>query len=94
MPIRNGKVVKWKVTIKGIRSLFTKDESDETAKKVGLGIYTILTSDRYINYFKDFEREGMLNEFTYVQNTEELNLLLNDLYDYCDANLIWIDLNN
>lgn len=91
MPIRNGKIAKWIVTIKGISPLLTKDDSAENAKKVGGQIYDILTLSYYKKYFIDFKNEGLLNEFNYIQNTEELNLLLNDFYDYCDANLIWVD---
>ena len=93
MPIRNGKIVKWRAYIKGIRHLLTKDDSNENAKKVGKEIYKILDLSIYKKYFKDFaDMIGFdLDEFNYVQDVDGLNSLLDDLYDYCDANLLWIE---
>jgi len=95
MPYRNGKIVNWKVKIKGIKELLTDDTSDENAQRVGKEVYKILTSKRYGKYFEDF---GMgrnmsfycLDEFDTVDTCEYFNVLLNELYDYCDAKLIWL----
>ena len=90
MPYRNGKIVNWKVKVKGIKELLNTNESNEEAKRVGKEIYKIITSERYYKYFEDFDR---LDDFdVYVETVEELNDLLNDMYDYCDGELIWIDL--
>lgn len=93
MPIRNGKRVNWKVKVKGIRPLITSDTSLKYANYAGKEIYKILTSKRYGKYFEDFEHDALidLEEFNHVEDCDHLNSLLHDLYDYCDANLIWID---
>lgn len=95
MPVRNGKFINWKVHIEGIRKLLTDDNSEENAKKVGKEIYNILTSQRYLKYFKDYDNEtgGFLDDFLYIENCEHLNDLLEQFYDYCDYNLIWINLD-
>ena len=53
-------------------------------------IYKLLTNNPiYWNAFKNFHRLDDFN--SYVKTVEELNELLNDMYDYCDENLIWRD---
>lgn len=93
MPIRNGKIVKWKVRVKGIKKLLTDDTSIKEAQRVGKEIYKILTSDKYKKYFEDFEDTSVyeLIELNDVVDCQDLNNLLDAVYDYCDANLIWID---
>lgn len=95
MPIRNGHIVHWKLKIKGIRSLLSDDDSVENAKRVGKEIYKILTNSLYKEYFEEetYEDEAgtMLDEFNFIEDCEHLNSLLSIFYDYCDANLIWID---
>ena len=93
MPYRNGQIVRWKTKIKGIRPLLTEDDSDENAQKVGKEIYKIVTSSLYKKYFKIYEDDMLepLDSFLFVEDCEHLNSLLSTLYDYCDANLIWID---
>jgi len=88
-------MIKWRVKIKGIRTLLTEDDSVDEAKRVGKEIYKILTSNLYKSYFRNFESQTTreLEEFNQIVDCEDLNGLLNDLYDYCDANLIWIDLD-
>lgn len=90
MPLRNGKIVNWKVKVKGLRSLLNTEESDEEAQRVSQEIFKLLTNSIYKRHFEDFDR---LYEFDkgFVETVEELNDLLNDMYDYCDENLIWID---
>ena len=90
MPYRKGKVVNWQVKVKGIRPLLTDDNSDENAKETGKKVYQILTSQRYSRYFRDFED---LDEFLYLEGLDHFNDILDRLYDYCDDNLIWIDLD-
>lgn len=95
MPYRNGQIVKWKVSIKGIRNLFSSNDSDEEAKRVGKEIHKIITSNLYKKYFKGFGYQDCvsLNEFLKIESCEHLNNLLVTFYDYCDVNLIWIDMN-
>ena len=77
----------WKVKIRGIKELLNTDETDEEAKRVGKGIYKALISKQYRRHFEDFDD---LDEFDYIENIQHLNYALNLLYDYADANLIWI----
>ena len=79
----------WKVKVKGIRPLLSGNGSDEEAKRVSKKIYKILSSSLYLKYFDDFDRVADFD--VYVETSEELNELLNDMYDYCDAERIWID---
>lgn len=93
MPYRNGKIVKWNVKIKGLRKLLGEDDSIENSKKVGKEIYKIVNMGIYKKHFKeyDYETDRTLDEFNNVVDCEDLNDMLSDFYDYCDANLIWID---
>ena len=80
----------WQLKVKGLRSLLNTDETNEEAQKVSKKIYKLLTiNPRYYKAFKDFDRLEDFNGF--VETVEELNDLLNEMYDYCDNNLIWID---
>lgn len=88
MPYRNGKIVDWKVKVKGIRSLLNSDCSDENAIKTGKEIYKTLTNSIYKKYFENFD---ILEDFNNVLGLEDFNGMLNEMYDYCDTNLIWID---
>lgn len=90
MLIRNGKIVNWKVKIKGFRKLITEDETNENVSKVGKNIYNLLSSSLYEKYFTNFHD---LEDFLSIETTDELNDLLDYFYDYCDAHLIWIDLD-
>ncbi len=82
-------MAKWNVKVKGLRTLLNTDDSDEEAKRVSKEIYKLLSNRLYHIYFKDFNR---LKDFNvYVKTTKELNILLDEMYDYCDAERIWID---
>jgi len=80
-------MTQWKVKIKGLRELLSSDNSDENAIKVGKQIYKLLTRKSYNKYFVDF---ALLEDFNYIINVEDLNHLLNDMYDYCDEQRIWV----
>jgi len=86
MPYRNGKLVDWKVHVKGIRELLTDDASTENAKKVGKKVYEIVTSNKYKKFFDPLEYDMYTGYLL-----EDFNELLNALYDWADANLIWIE---
>ena len=78
----------WRVKVKGIRPLLTEDDSDINAIKVGKDVYKILTSPAYRNYFEDFQD---LDELLHLDGLNHFNDVLNRMYDYCDAERIWID---
>ncbi len=82
--------MKWKIKVKGLRNLLSNNDSNEEAKKASNKIVKLITNNpRYLNAFRNFDR---LYDFAnYVETTTELNDLLNDMYDYCDKNSIWID---
>lgn len=79
----------WKVKIKGIRGLLNTDEGNREAQRVSKKIYKILSCSLNLKYFKNFDRLEDFNGF--VMTTEDLNILLSDMYDYCDNERIWID---
>lgn len=87
MPYRNGKLFTWKVRVSGIKCLLTDNESDKQAQYVSKRIYQILTSKLYKSHFKTFIS---LEKFNSVITCNDLNNMLDKMYDYCDANLIWI----
>ena len=79
----------WKVKVKGLRTLLNTDETDEEAKRVSKEIYKLLSNSLYLKYFKNFNR---LKDFDmFVDTIKDLNILLMYMYDYCDAERIWID---
>jgi len=78
----------WKKKIKGIKELLTDDNSNEGAIEVSKKVYSILTSKRYAKYFEDFE---WIVDFYYCEGLDHFNNTLALLYDYADANLIWIE---
>ena len=76
----------WKHTLK-ITHLFTEKEDTESIRESMNKIADVIEN-------KDF-----LEDFDYVwdfrgeDNLEEANNLINELYDYCDENKIWIEPN-
>lgn len=94
MPFRNGQTVKWKVKIKYLRNaILDAEDTEEGAEKLGKKIYRILSSKAYSKYFEDFEiQQGWeLEDFCSACKQDDLNSMLDELYDYCDGALIWIE---
>ena len=84
MPIRNGVRVGWEHRI-DVERFLTMEESPEAVRESMDNIYRVLKSHPCFN---DFE---MLDLFREEDDLEEANDLLNEMYDYADANLIWIE---
>jgi len=84
MPIRNGKFVDWKHTLK-IKHLLGDSALDEAAQRAAKEIASVIKT-------KSFMEDWLyLNEIGDAADSDDLNAMLADLYDYCDANLIWVE---
>jgi len=75
----------WKHKVK-IRHLFTQEETPEAVSKSMIAIGKILQKDRW---FKDFD---LLEEFFVVDDLDGANDLLDQMYNYCDAYSIWVEI--
>ena len=82
-------VLSWRKTIK-IKYLLTENEDWESVQKSMNDIADVLNKERLIGFStKKFRNIPKNSE--YVTPVEYANKLLNGLYDYADANRIWID---
>lgn len=74
---------KWKHELR-ITHLFTENEDKESILKSMNSIANVIELKSYLD---DFD-----NQFSFrdVDNLEEANDLINELYDYCDTNGIWV----
>ncbi len=72
----------WKKTIK-LKHLLDDDDSDKHARSTGLVVSGVIAAAGLPPELSDpFRKVRTLNQF---------NQALNDLYDYCDCNAIWVD---
>ena len=86
----------WKHTIE-LEPLFSQWHSDAlTPKQMGLALNRILQqfiennpdAEDYL-YFSSFSEA--VDSIRYVEDADEIDELLNDIYDFADANSIWIN---
>lgn len=81
-----------------IKHLFSDDDSDENAKKVGKEIAAILRSSEWLKAdqknSKDrvggSEVEQIADEFEDIENMRHFSLVIDGLYDLADADRVWI----
>ena len=75
----------WKCKIR-IKDLLTnKDLSPEEIKELGKKVAARLRLQKL------FDDEVIIEEFENVDDQDEFNSILEDLYDYCDAVRIWVE---
>ena len=74
---------KGKVRIKGL--LTNEDLSSEKIKELGKKVAARLRLQKL------FDDEVIIEEFENVDDQDEFNSILEDLYDYCDAVRIWVE---
>ena len=81
----------WKHKLK-IRHLLVSEENDEGIKKMLIDIGDELKKHSFMDNFNVslfYEVEDNLGIMTHL---DYINELLQRLYDYCDANAIWIEI--
>lgn len=90
----------WDRTVK-IRHLLTEEDSPENAAKVGAAIASILRAklpSRWFDPHSD-EFDDDIDEIAYEMSRidaadpkalDSVNLLIDELYDWADANRVWI----
>ncbi len=83
MPLRDGPFVNWTHTLK-IKHLLKGGSSDANAQKVAKEIAAVIQGARFM---ADWRRADALAS---IRTCDELNDVLSSLYDYADANLIWV----
>lgn len=83
----------WKMTV-NIKPFIGEDASEEGAKRAGMAIHQLLT--RRLRglplYRDDQELSDILDGLEGVENSDEFNYILADLYDWADENRIWLGL--
>ena len=83
----------WRKTIR-IKQFLSEDSSSENARKVAGQVAHVLEAHR--EYPADDEFRDIAGQFDDLSRStdgtcEDFNLLLADLYDWADANRVWID---
>ena len=73
----------WKYSLR-ITHLFTEKEDKESIKKSMNDVADIIEK---MPYLIDFDRQF---DFREVEDIDEANELIDELYDYCDSNKIWV----
>lgn len=87
----------WGHTVR-IKHLFTDDESDENAQRVGKEVATILRTSAWAEADREFARERggdsevivCAEAFEEVQDLDDFNAVLDRLYDLADVDRAWI----
>jgi hypothetical protein len=89
----------WKYQI-DLSDIFSKldDEGNittgEPIQKIAMDIYQKFSKfmDAHPDMFEDdYSTEDTIDNLKYCDNVEEIDILLSELYDFCDANRIWIN---
>lgn len=91
MPYRNGGIVDWKYRLNVAQFLSEGRPVSLIAKDVGEAVRTFQEK----HFPDDSELEGIATEFDTMYedatgDTEWFNAVMNDLYDFADGELIWI----
>ena len=81
-------MTRWTKTV-NIKPLITKDDSDTAAKTCATGIRALLV-EHVIDYDYDFQM--ILDDLEAAENCEDVNYTLDALYDWADANNVWLGL--
>jgi hypothetical protein len=84
MPFLNGKIVNWQHRLK-IKHLFTESDDPVEVKKSMTAIARVLDSTACTMSMPGRERCAKLSDI------DKANRFLSQLYDFCDANLIWVE---
>ena len=79
----------WRFTLYGIKDLLSEDESEAAARKCADGIIAILTGQ---DWPSGLSRPGkrIVMAFKHATICAEVNEALSDLYDWADAQDVWI----
>ena len=89
----------WKYQI-DLSDIFSKldDEGNittgEPIQKIAMDIYQKFARfmDAHPDMFEDdYSTEDTIDSLKYCDNVEEIDCALSELYDFCDANRIWIN---
>ena len=68
--------------------------TDEPIQKIAMDIYQKFARfmDAHPDMFEDdYSTEDTIDNLKYCDSVEEIDTLLCELYDFCDANRIWIN---
>lgn len=76
----------WNHRIFGLRDWLTEKEDPESVRKAMTGIYNLLKSKPFMQAFE------YLEDLPHCEDIREANQILEDFWDYCDDNRIWVDL--
>ncbi len=85
--------MRWTTTV-NIKPLIGTDTSEEGAKRAGDLISSLLSLRLLVkdHYATDQTLRNIIDGLAAVENTEEFNGVLGDLYDWADENSVWLGL--
>ncbi len=81
---------RWTKTV-NIKPLITEDDSDEAAQRCATGIRALLV-EHIIDYDGDFQM--ILDDLEAADTCEGVNYILDALYNWADANNVWLGLQS
>lgn len=87
MPIRNGQIVGWERNLK-IKHLFS-DDGDTQKSAIDVRAFVTKFVDKNPQYETLRDIVDQLDDDDIGKH--EFNGVLDELYDYCDENLIWVE---
>lgn len=95
MPLRNGKVVPWKLKIDEFRDALGNDNFSDEKRLLGLAELIDQHKEVFSNGYGDYGFAQDLREVVEVNSgTDDLenegNYVINKIYDYADRHLIWL----
>ena len=81
-------MARWTKTV-NIKPFITEDDSDVAARRCATGIRALLV-ENVIDY--DYDFQSILDDLEAVETCEDVSYTLNALYDWADANNVWLGL--
>lgn len=81
----------WKMSV-NIKPLIGDDVSEEGAKRAGKGISDLLSRRLLVrdHYATDQTLRNIIDGLGEVEDVDEFNDVLEDLYDWADENRVWL----
>lgn len=87
MPIVGGKVVPWRHTLR-IKHLIGPETDIESVHRTATKIDEVLQATPFMAEWPDLDTAFKPGD---IEDVDDLNFALEQLYDFCDHQLIWVE---
>lgn len=87
MPLVDGKVVNWRHTLR-IKHLLGEETDIESVRQTAAKIDEVVQAAPFMADWPDLDTAFKPGD---IEDVDDLNFALEQLYDYCDHQLIWVE---